>query len=53
MVSIRLISLVSVVAAVVGAAPLLGTDTNTNATESVDRDLRRGELVVFGDDGRC
>ncbi|KAH0433855.1 hypothetical protein CcaCcLH18_05607 [Colletotrichum camelliae] len=52
MVSIRLISLVSVVAAVVGAAPLLGTDTNTNATESVDRDLRRGELVVFGDDGR-
>lgn len=52
MVSIRLITVLSAAAALVSAAPLADRDAAANTTEAVDRDLRRGELLLFGE-GRC
>lgn len=55
MVSVRLITLLSAFAAAVSAAPapiIDERDAALNITETVDRDLRNGEMIVFGTDGR-
>ncbi|POS70318.1 hypothetical protein DHEL01_v211287 [Diaporthe helianthi] len=58
MVSVRMLTLISAVAAAVSAAPapiIDGLDAaleTLNITETVDRDLRRGELLVIGAGGR-
>ncbi|KAF9878351.1 hypothetical protein CkaCkLH20_04389 [Colletotrichum karsti] len=49
MVSVRIIALLSAAAAAVSAAPLVDRDVATNVTDTVDRDLRNGELIVFGE----
>ena len=41
------------VTAAVSAAPIADLELPTNITEAVDRDLRNGEMVVFGAEGRC
>lgn len=55
MVSVRFITLLSAFAAAVSAAPapvIDDSDAALNITETFDRDLRNGELVVFGTGGR-
>lgn len=55
MVSARFITLLSAFAAAVSAAPapvIDDSETALNITETFDRDLRNGELVVFGSGGR-
>ncbi|KAF6806961.1 hypothetical protein CPLU01_15848, partial [Colletotrichum plurivorum] len=52
MVSTRFVTLLSVAAAVVSAAPIVENDTSLNVTDTVDRNLRNGELLVYGVDGR-
>lgn len=58
MVSIRLLTLVSAFAAAVSAAPapiINERDAaleSLNITETLDRDLRNGEMIVFGAGGR-
>lgn len=55
MVSVRFITLLSAFAAAVSAAPapvIDDSDAALNITETFDRDLRNGELVVFGSGGR-
>lgn len=58
MVSVRLLTLISALAAAVSAAPAPIIDErdaaleSLNVTETVDRDLRNGEMVVFGAGGR-
>ncbi|KAF6841067.1 hypothetical protein CMUS01_03666 [Colletotrichum musicola] len=52
MVSTRFVTLLSAAAAVVSAAPIVENDTALNVTDTVDRNLRNGELLVYGVDGR-
>lgn len=55
MVSLRFITLLSAFAAAVSAAPAPVFDDSEaalNITETADRDLRNGELIVFGSGGR-
>lgn len=60
MVSIRFITLLSAFAAAVSAAPApviddsdaALSDAGLNITETADRDLRNGEMIVFGNNGR-
>ncbi|GKT62608.1 hypothetical protein ColTof4_01770 [Colletotrichum tofieldiae] len=52
MVSARLFALLAAAAAAVSAAPIADLELPTNVTESVDRDLRNGEMVIFGAEGR-
>ncbi|KAL0934632.1 uncharacterized protein CTRU02_211431 [Colletotrichum truncatum] len=50
MVSVRFVALLSAAAAAVSAAPIVELDAPTNVTDSVERDLRRGEMLVYGKD---
>ncbi|TQN68380.1 hypothetical protein CSHISOI_07114, partial [Colletotrichum shisoi] len=52
MVSARFIAVLAAAATAVSAAPIVGLELPTNITEAVDRDLRNGEMVVFGAEGR-
>lgn len=55
MVSTRMIALLSAFAAAVSAAPapiLAEQDPALNITETLDRNLRNGEMIVFGKDGK-
>ncbi|KAK2059375.1 hypothetical protein LY76DRAFT_570912 [Colletotrichum caudatum] len=53
MVSARFVALLAAAAAAVSAAPVANLDLPaTNHTEQADRNLRNGELVVFGAGGR-
>lgn len=55
MVSLRLITLLSGFVAAVSAVPtpiIDDSDAGLNITETGDRDLRNGELIVFGAGGR-
>lgn len=55
MVSIRFIAVLSAFAAAVSAAPAPAfddSDAALNITETADRDLRNGEMIVFGNGGR-
>ncbi|KAG6361213.1 hypothetical protein INS49_009437 [Diaporthe citri] len=55
MVSVRFITLLSAFAAAVSAAPapvIDDSDAALNITETLDRDLRNGEMIVFGSGGR-
>lgn len=55
MVSLRLFTLLSAFAAAVSAAPAPvfdDSDAALNITETADRDLRNGEMIVFGQGGR-
>ncbi|KAK2022107.1 hypothetical protein LX32DRAFT_645813 [Colletotrichum zoysiae] len=53
MVSTRFVALLTAAAAAVSAAPVANPDVPaTNVTEAADRNLRNGELVVYGAEGR-
>ncbi|GKT42605.1 uncharacterized protein ColSpa_02786 [Colletotrichum spaethianum] len=52
MVSTRFFALLTAAAAAVSAAPIADLELPTNITEAADRDLRNGEMVVFGAEGR-
>ncbi|KAJ0163071.1 hypothetical protein CTA2_3560 [Colletotrichum tanaceti] len=52
MVSARFFAVLAAAAAAVSAAPIADLELPTNITEAVDRDLRNGEMVVFGAEGR-
>ncbi|KZL84563.1 hypothetical protein CI238_05238 [Colletotrichum incanum] len=52
MVSAPLFALLAATAAVVSAVPIADLELPTNVTDSVDRNLRNGEMVLFGAEGR-
>ncbi|WYZ43565.1 hypothetical protein EsH8_VII_000001 [Colletotrichum jinshuiense] len=52
MVSARFFALLAAATAAVSAAPIAELELPTNITESADRDLRNGEMVLFGAEGK-
>ncbi|WQF82902.1 hypothetical protein CDEST_07916 [Colletotrichum destructivum] len=52
MVSARFVAVLAAAATAVSAAPIVDLELPTNITEAADRDLRNGEMVVFGAEGR-